>query len=99
MILPEKRHDATAPPTRSKGGFTPLLFAAHQGDLDGARILLNAGADVNETSSDGSALLVATIRGHVPLAIFLLDQGANPNASRNGLHGTPLGHGLLGRPR
>ena len=70
--------------TRSKGGFTPLLFAARQGDLDGARILLNAGADVNETSSDGSALLVATIRGHVPLAIFLLDQGANPNASETG---------------
>jgi len=69
---------------RSKNGFTPLLFAARQGDLDGARILLEAGANVNETSSDGNALLVATIRGHVPLAIFLLDQGADPNSDETG---------------
>ncbi len=69
---------------RSAGGFTPLLFAARQGDLDGARILLDAGANVNETSSEGNALLVATLRGHVPLAIFLLDQGADPNAAETG---------------
>jgi len=29
---------------RSKGGFTPLLFAAQQGDVDCARLLLAAGA-------------------------------------------------------
>ena len=69
---------------RSALGFTALLFATRQGDLDGARILLSAGADLNETSPDGSALLVATIRGHVSLAIFLLDQGANPNADETG---------------
>ena len=69
---------------RSRSGFTPLQFAARQGDLDGARILLEAGANVNETSSDGSALLVATIRGHVPLAIFLLEHGANPNSDETG---------------
>ncbi len=28
---------------KSKGEFTPLLFAAQQGDLDSARILLEAG--------------------------------------------------------
>ena len=69
---------------RSRAGFTPLLFAARQGDLGAARILLDSGANVNENSSHGSALLVATLRGHVPLAIFLLDQGANPNADETG---------------
>jgi ankyrin repeat protein len=33
---------------RSSGGFSPLLFAAKQGDKETARILLAAGANVNE---------------------------------------------------
>src|SRR5438309_1470031 len=32
---------------RTKDGFTPLLFAAQQGDADSAQMLLTAGADVN----------------------------------------------------
>src|SRR5262249_48218336 len=32
----------------SKSGFTPLMFAAQQGDIDSARILLAAGAKMNE---------------------------------------------------
>jgi ankyrin repeat protein len=61
-------------------GVTPLLFAARVGDLESARILLQAGADVNETGNDGlSALTVATVRANVPLAKYLLERGANPN--------------------
>ena len=41
------------------------------------------------TISEGSTpLLVATVRGHVPLALFLLDQGADPNLLDAGF--TPL---------
>ena len=74
------------PPTvhfpKMKGGFTPLLFAAQQGDVDSVRILLEAGSDVNEaTPENGSALVVATASGHEKLAIFLLEQGAEPNAT------------------
>ncbi|HUA20534.1 MAG TPA: ankyrin repeat domain-containing protein [Bryobacteraceae bacterium] len=62
------------------GGMTPLLYAARQNDFDSARILLDAHADVNDTSADGSSpLLVAILNGHDALAKFLLDQGANPN--------------------
>ena len=39
--------------TRSKNHFTALLFAAQQGNLDCARMLLDAGADVNESAPDG----------------------------------------------
>jgi ankyrin repeat protein len=41
------------------------------------------------TMSEGATpLLVATMRGHVPFAIFLLEKGADPNAADAGL--TPL---------
>jgi uncharacterized protein len=65
-----------------KGGFTPLLFAAQSGDLDSARTLAAAGADVNEsTGYEGSALLVAAENGNQDVALFLLEKGANPNAT------------------
>ena len=67
------------------GGFTPLLFAARHGDIDSARLLLNAGADVDDTGADGNgALALAAMSGHPRLAEFLLARGANPNANGAG---------------
>ena len=64
----------------TKGGFTPLLFAAQAGDLDSVRILLAAGARVNETAPEaGGALVLAAMNGHEQVSLFLLDQGADPN--------------------
>lgn len=40
---------------RSKNRFTALLFAAQQGNLESVRMLLAAGADVNDTAPDGIA--------------------------------------------
>ena len=65
-----------------KGGFTPLMFAAQTGDLESLRILLEAGADVNgATRNDGSALVQAAINGQEKAALFLLENGADPNAT------------------
>jgi uncharacterized protein len=62
------------------GGLTPLLFAARQGCLDCARILLKAGAEINAADPNSiSPTLMAAINGHYDLAAFLLDQGADPN--------------------
>jgi ankyrin repeat protein len=67
--------------TRSKSGFTPLLFAAQKGSRDTIRVLLNAGVGINEPAGNGNtALLVATTLGHTAFAQFLLDLGADPNA-------------------
>jgi len=67
------------------GGFTPLLFAARHGGIESARLLLDAGADVNETGPDGASVLVtASFSGHGDLAAFLLERGAEPNAARAG---------------
>jgi ankyrin repeat protein len=71
-------------------GFTPLLFAVRGGHLDAARVLLDAGADVNDTVSDGqSALVVAAANANWEMAAYLLDRGADPThaaAGWNALH-------------
>ncbi|NKB33009.1 MAG: hypothetical protein GKR91_07930 [Pseudomonadales bacterium] len=67
------------------GGSSPIMFAARVGDIDTARVLLEAGANVNDTAASGvSALTQAAHSGHEELAIFLLEQGADPNAIEGG---------------
>src|SRR5579871_187207 len=67
------------------GGFTPLLFAARVGDIESAKRLLAAGADVNDVAPNGaSVLVVAAHSGHGGLGSVLLEHGADPNASGAG---------------
>jgi ankyrin repeat protein len=62
------------------GGLTPLLFAARQGCVDCARVLVKAGADINATNPNGfSPILLAIINSHYDFAASLLDQGADVN--------------------
>ena len=66
-------------------GSTSLLFAARHGRIENARLLLDAGADVNETAPNGeSALVMASFSGQGQFAAFLLERGANPNAADAG---------------
>lgn len=64
-----------------QGGFTPLHYAAREGHLETARLLLEGGADLNRRSAgdQSTPLLVAVINGNYDLARFLLDAGADPN--------------------
>jgi ankyrin len=71
--------------TVSQGGSTPILFAARHGDVESARLLLAAGADVNDLLPDGtSALTVAAHSNHTALVQLLLESGANPNVIGSG---------------
>jgi ankyrin repeat protein len=68
-----------------QGGYTPLLFAARRGDIASARLLLAAGANINDAAPSGtSVLVIAAHSGHTALADFLLDKGADPNAAAAG---------------
>jgi ankyrin repeat protein len=76
------------------------MFAVREGRLDVVRVLLKAGADVNDTiPADGprrrgyggglpaagtTPLLLAVKNAHFELAAALLDAGANPNADAIG---------------
>jgi len=86
--------------TSLDSGFTPLLFAVREGRLGVVRVLLKAGADVNETipaaagrrrgyggrlpPAGASALLLAVKNAHYELAAYLLDAGADPNTNLPG---------------
>jgi len=73
-----------------KGALTALLYAVRQGAMDCVQVLVQAGANVNGASVDGSSpLLVAVQNGYYDIALFLLDHGAKPNAA-NAKGWTPL---------
>jgi ankyrin repeat protein len=72
-------------PDKQWGGLTPLLFATREGSFATVKALLEAGADVNQTSEFGwTALLVATQNRSYRLGEYLLEQGADPNIANAG---------------
>ena len=76
--------------TVTRGGSTPLLFAARSGDADSAGLLIEAGADVNEALPNGmTALVEAAHSGQQAVAILLLDEGRGSQRWRRRLHGAP----------
>jgi ankyrin repeat protein len=73
------------PQPKDGGALTPLIIAARSNDIESVKILLAAGADVNQVSGYGwSALLVATQNRYYKLGAFLLDHGADPNLANKG---------------
>jgi uncharacterized protein len=82
---------------RLDSGYTPFLFAVREGRLGVVKSLVKAGVDVNEAVTPArrvsggkgpkagtSALILAAINAHYELAAFLLDHGADPNATGPG---------------
>jgi ankyrin repeat protein len=67
------------------GGLTALVYAVRSNDLDTVRVLLEAGADVNQVTGYGwSPLLVAAQNRYYKLGAFLIERGANPNLPNRG---------------
>ena len=64
------------------GRWTPLMYAARQGSLEAARVLADAGADMNALDPDRSTpAIIATINGHYDVAAMLVEHGADPNVA------------------
>ncbi|MCW2335967.1 ankyrin [Sphingobium sp. B2D3A] len=64
------------------GKITPLHLAAREGTVEMAKALVEAGAKIEQPeANDARPLLVAVLNDNVPVAQYLLDKGANPNAA------------------
>src|SRR3989441_6729235 len=67
----------------ARGGFTALSFAAREGDIETARVMLDnthGGVDINYGDVDNtSALVVAIMNKQYTFAKFLIDRGADVN--------------------
>ena len=64
----------------ASGWLTPLMLAAREGDVELARILVAAGANVNAEGGDGkTALALAIFNGNYEAASFLVDSTADVN--------------------
>ena len=73
-------------------GFTPLMAAASEDEVEIARVLIDRGVDVNQLSSENgwTALIEAADEGSFEVARLLIQNGAQvdlkgPNAYRNAL--------------
>ena len=67
------------------GKDTALLFASRGGDLASAKLLVSAGANVNDADAWGvTATVLAAHSGFGEIVEFLLDKGADPNLAAAG---------------
>jgi ankyrin repeat protein len=67
------------------GELTALIYAARAGSVDAARVLLDAGAGVNQVTRYGwSPLLAATQNRNYQMGKFLIERGADVNLANKG---------------
>ena len=77
--------DAAAAGAADGGQLTPLVYAARANDLESVKVLLDAGADVNQTTGYGwSPLLVATQNRYYKLAAYLIERGRERQPRQQG---------------
>jgi ankyrin repeat protein len=63
-----------------RGGLPALGFAAREGDIESARVMLDGGADINYGDVDNTtALIVAIMNKQYTCAKFLIERGADVN--------------------
>lgn len=90
LIKDLKRHGANldaASAERGTDGDTPLLYAVRYRELNAARLLIEAGADVKHRNDSGTTALIEAAALGGPEALdfvkLLLSRGANPDAKDN----------------
>ncbi len=86
----EEPEEEKEPPVRAlssaeqigvQGGLSALHYAAREGHIETAKLLLDGGADINQPSGGDQTtpLLAAVINGNYDFAMVLLERGADAN--------------------
>lgn len=69
---------------------TPVMWASMRGNSQIVELLLQKGANINDSAIIGSALTMAEIGRNEKMALSLLDKGVNPNITTRLDKATPL---------
>lgn len=86
--------DVTGPNTRGNFSVFPLHVAAVSGDCEAVRVLVDAGAVINQPGEHGyTPLMEAVEQGQVEVVELLISLGAKPIPNENG--DTPSGLAAL----
>ncbi len=81
----EQENPVQPSPRKQWGGLAALHFAVRENDLESVKVLVEAGADVNQISEYGwSPLLTATQNRFYQIGMYLLENGADPNIANEG---------------
>lgn len=75
----------SGPPNDKGGGLTALVIAARENCMECVQILLDGGANVNQTTKYGwTPLMTAVQNRNYKIALYLLRKGADPNIANKG---------------
>ena len=89
--------DAGADPnTSTTDGTTTLMAAARNSDIPMAETLIAVGVDINAPGATGTHILpFSIINGRDQFALFLLERGADPNGSMDGMRALHVAVGAV----
>lgn len=69
---------------RDRSGGTPILVAADQRFLEGAKLLISVNAEIDATNRGGETALIKAVQNHdTSMVRLLVENGANPDKTDN----------------
>ena len=65
----------------NENGYSPLILASYRANIPVVKFLIEKGADINQNSDMGTALMAAAVKKNTEIAQLLLEKKADPNLS------------------
>ena len=73
------KNDPEAINTKNTAGFSPLIIACYNGNIEVATLLAHKVENIDYASNIGTALMAAVFKNNIKISKMLLDFRANPN--------------------